>query len=175
VGKTYNKLRKRLYAHINECKSNNKSYKINWIKSLLNNNKVPIISTIDIVPTSEWQYWEIYWIEQFKQWGFNLTNISKGGYDNSYKRSDQTKDRMRKSKLGISLSEEHKTKISKSVKEDWDNNPREVDKSIILSKEDLYQKYIVENLSMPKLSKFFGCSKKTIFNNLKDNNISKDK
>jgi group I intron endonuclease len=175
VGKT-NSTRRRLYSHINECKGNKTSHKINWIKSLLENDKSPLIAIIDKVDISEWQFWESFWIEQFKQWGCRLTNLTKGGDGGlGYKHTISAKKKMRKSKLGISLSEEHKTKISKSVKEDWDNNPREVDKSIILSKEDLYQKYIVENLSMPKLSKFFGCSKKTIFNNLKDNNISKDK
>lgn len=116
IGKTCNQLRKRLYAHINECKSNNKSHKISWIKSIVLNDKVPIISIIDIVPTSEWVFWEKYWIEQFKQWGFNLTNISKGGYENNYKRSNQTRDRMRKSKLGITLSEEHKKKYQNPLK-----------------------------------------------------------
>ena len=40
VGKTYNQLRKRLYSHLNECKTGNKSHKINWIKSLLSNSNV---------------------------------------------------------------------------------------------------------------------------------------
>jgi hypothetical protein len=35
VGKTKQFLKKRLYAHIIECKSERISYKINWIKSLL--------------------------------------------------------------------------------------------------------------------------------------------
>ena len=175
IGKTCNQLRKRLYAHINECKSDNKSHKISWIKSILLNDKAPIISIIDIVPTSEWEFWEKYWIEQFKQWGFNLTNISKGGYENNYKRSNQTRDRMRKSKLGITLSEEHKKKISKSVKDNWKDNPREFDKKYIIDRDLLYNKYIIENLSMPKLSKIFDCSPTTVFRNLKDNNISKDK
>ena len=175
IGKTYNKLRKRLYAHINECKSDNKSHKISWIKGLLSNGEIPVISIIDIVPTDDWQFWEQYWIEQFKQWGFNLTNIAKGGYDNSYNRSDKTKKKMRDSKLGKPLSEEQKEKISKSVKEDWKNNPREVEKYIIITKEELFQRYIIENLSMPKLSKLFGCSKATIFRNLHEHGIKKGK
>lgn len=35
VGKTKNHLRKRLYAHIKESKSDSKSYKNNWIRSLI--------------------------------------------------------------------------------------------------------------------------------------------
>ena len=175
VGKT-NSTKSRLYSHIKECNSIRISHKINWIKSLLSKGERPIISIIDVVPISEWQYWEKYWIEQFKQWGFNLTNQTEGGDGGKgYKHTDLAKDNMRKSKLGKPLSEEHKEKISKSVKEDWKNNPREVERIIILSKEDLYQKYIIENLSMPKLAKFYNCSENVIFNNLKEHNIKKDK
>lgn len=39
----------------------------------------PIIEIIDEVPVSEWEFWEIYWISQFKTWGFDLTNGTEGG------------------------------------------------------------------------------------------------
>lgn len=32
----------------------------------------------------DWSCFEIYWIGQIKIWGFNLTNIRKGGEDNHY-------------------------------------------------------------------------------------------
>ena len=35
------------------------------------------LSIIDEV--EDWKYWEEYWIEQFKVWGFNLLNQNKGG------------------------------------------------------------------------------------------------
>ena len=178
IGKTYNHLRKRLYAHINECKGDNKSHKISWIKSLLSNNEIPVISTIDIVPTNEWEFWEKYWIDQFRQWGFNLTNIAPGGYDNSYIRSEKTKKKMRYSKLGTKLPEEHKMKISEGVKKkfiDVPNYNKSSDKKHIIDKDFLYQKYIIDNLSIPKLSKILNVSEKTIFNNLKEYGIKKDK
>ena len=34
---------------------------------------------IDEVEDNEWKFWECYWIEQFKQWGFKLTNLNNGG------------------------------------------------------------------------------------------------
>ena len=40
IGKS-NTPRKRLYSHIIECKTDRKSHKISWIKSLLNKNEVP--------------------------------------------------------------------------------------------------------------------------------------
>lgn len=175
IGKT-NSTKRRLYSHIKECNSIRISHKINWIKSLLSKGERPIISIIDVVLISEWQYWEKYWIEQFKQWGFNLTNQTEGGDGGQgYKHTYLAKKKMRDSKLGKPLSEEQKEKISKSVKEDWKNNPREVEKGIIITKDELYQRYIIENLSMPKLSKLFGCSKATIFRNLHEHGIKKDK
>ena len=179
VGKTYNQLRKRLYSHLNECKSGNKSHKINWIKSLLSNNEIPVISIIDTVPTNQWQFWEQYWIEQFKQWGFNLTNIAKGGYDNSYKRSDKTKEKMRSSKLGTKLSVEHKKNISDSVKlkakENALYNRGKGNSKSIIEKELLYQKYIIENLSLNKCASFFGFSKKKIFLHITEYGFKKEK
>ena len=37
------------------------------------------LEIIDEVPVDEWMYWEKYWIEQFRQWGFKLVNGNKGG------------------------------------------------------------------------------------------------
>jgi hypothetical protein len=37
------------------------------------------INEIDLVKESEWKFWESYWIEQFKNWGFDLLNKNQGG------------------------------------------------------------------------------------------------
>lgn len=34
---------------------------------------------IDEIEDSKWKFWECYWIEQFRQWGFKLENKNKGG------------------------------------------------------------------------------------------------
>lgn len=34
---------------------------------------------LDKVREDEWKFWESYWIEQFRQWGFILENKNKGG------------------------------------------------------------------------------------------------
>lgn len=34
---------------------------------------------IDEVLENEWKFWECYWIQQFKAWGFELTNLNNGG------------------------------------------------------------------------------------------------
>jgi len=178
IGKT-SYIKQRLYAHIKECKSNGKSHKISWIKSLLNKDLRPIIEIIDEVPISEWEYWECYWIEQFKSWGFNLVNLTKGGGGgNGYRHTNDSKEVMKHKKIGIPLSEPHKDKISEGVKEKIKLDPNYnkcYDKTHLIDKDLLYQKYITENLSMPKTAKFFNVSEKTIFTNLKNYNIIKDK
>jgi len=179
VGKT-NTVRKRLYAHIIECKTDRTTHKISWIKSLLSNNKKPNISILDEVENDEWEYWEQYWILQLRSWGFNLTNIATGGIcGNDYKRNDDTKIKMRKSKLGTKLSQEHKDNISNSIKMLANENPlynRGLGNSrIILDKDELYQKYIIENLSLNKCAKHFKCSKKLVFRNITEHNFKKNR
>ncbi len=41
--------------------------------------KDTIIEIIDIVESKDWKFWESYWIEQFKCWGFKLKNKNNGG------------------------------------------------------------------------------------------------
>src|SRR3989344_4471150 len=76
VGKS-NKPKRRYYKHCS--KSNKNTHKVNWINKLLNENKKPILEIIDEVPIEDWQFWEVYWVSQFKTWGFNLTNNTNGG------------------------------------------------------------------------------------------------
>lgn len=179
IGKTKNHIRKRLYAHIKESKGDSKSYKNNWIKYLTSKGERPIIEVIDEVPEEEWEFWEQYWIFQFKCWGFNLTNLSSGGYNNNYKRNIYTRGKMRKSKLGTKLPEEQKKKISDSIKNLAKENPYynrgKGNSRISLDKELLYQLYIVENLSTTKIANKLKFSKKKIWDSLQEHSIYKDK
>lgn len=80
IGKTSQSLDKRLCSHCTDFNLNrNVSYKNSWIKRLKTQNKRPIIELLDIVNEEDWQFWEKYWISQFKTWGFNLTNMTLGG------------------------------------------------------------------------------------------------
>lgn len=79
VGKTTN-LSKRLNRHINESKKSTTSHKKAWIKGLLKNGLKPKLEVIDeILENDDWKFWEIYWIEQLRAWGFKLTNETEGG------------------------------------------------------------------------------------------------
>ena len=76
IGKT-NNISKRYSAHLND---KSKSYKNSWIKSLLNEDLLPVIEILEEFDNELLCYnAEIYWIEQFKSWGFNLTNLQTGG------------------------------------------------------------------------------------------------
>ena len=58
-----------------------------------------------------WKYWECYWIEQFKQWGFQLENKNNGGGGpSSY--TEEQKQKMRKPRIKGTGD-----KISKTLKD----------------------------------------------------------
>jgi ribonuclease BN (tRNA processing enzyme) len=79
VGKTTSELKTRFDSHC--CNQNiyRKNYSAQWIKSLILQNKKPIIEIIEIVEDNIWQEKEKYWIKKFKQEGFKLTNMTEGG------------------------------------------------------------------------------------------------
>jgi len=79
VGKTTN-FKKRFYQHTNKKiqEYSRKRYLSNWLLKLINNNKKPIMTIIDETE-DDWKTLEIYWISQFKSWGFNLVNLTIGG------------------------------------------------------------------------------------------------
>jgi len=79
IGKTKN-LKDRLSRHMQP--SNLKRLwnpKNKWLKYLKNNNLMPIMEFLDQGDEDNIDDLEIYWISQFKQWGFNLKNSTIGG------------------------------------------------------------------------------------------------
>ena len=103
VGQTI-RVKNRLSEHCNSSKLKKKTHKNNWIKSILLMGFKPIFNIIEEVEDIDANWSEIYWISQFKSWGFNLTNGTDGGaYDNANRK-------------GAKLTEEHKLKLSKSTK-----------------------------------------------------------
>lgn len=60
------------------CKG--KSLKSNWIKSLLSKEQKPIMTLIDSCNTrEEVNIKEKYWIIKYRDWGFDLKNMTDGG------------------------------------------------------------------------------------------------
>jgi hypothetical protein len=98
VGKS-NEPSRRLSEHLLE---NTNTYKVNWIKSL--GEVHPNLITLDEVPMSEWGFWESYYIDLFRSWGFRLVNLTNGGD-------------------GVSnMSTEMKNRISNTLKTYYNNN-----------------------------------------------------
>lgn len=95
IGMTTKTLKRRIREHMAESKKG-KNRRCKWIRSLVKIELKPKIEFLDEVCTELGNQTEIYWIEQFKHWGFNLVNGTKGGSGIS----------------GYCLSEEHKRKIS---------------------------------------------------------------
>lgn len=75
VGKSNNP-NKRLYCHLGRTEKN---HKYSWLINLNKEGLKPILHIIDEVSISDWKFWEIYWISQFRTWGFDLTNLTDGG------------------------------------------------------------------------------------------------
>lgn len=76
VGKTKYSLHSRLCKHL---LSKERNHRANWIKGLQTRNLKPLIELLEEVEDQNWQFWEKYWISQFKTWGFNLVNLTEGG------------------------------------------------------------------------------------------------
>lgn len=164
IGKT-NNLKRRLSAHVSRArKTNSNSHKNNWVRKILNEGNKPLIEILEEVPTDNWEEYEIYWIEQFKNWGFRLLNTCEGG--------EGAKTGPRKP-----LPDKHKKLISKSLRKTAKERP-EIYKNrerISIDKDELYQKYITDNLSIPKCADYFKCSWSKIQKSIKEYKIKKDK
>lgn len=127
VGKTSYSLNDRLAKHL--C-IKEKNYRGNWIRKLLNLKQKPIIEILEEVTESSWKKSEIFWIEQMKNWGFNLVNLTKGGESGII--SIQCREACIKSIKGKVMSKEEKLRRSL-------NSPKS--KIIIAEKESKYTEY----------------------------------
>lgn len=109
VGKTTN-LKRRTYQHFNikVCKKLGNRHLGNWLLSILNNNLKPKLEVLEEC-TDNWIKCEQYWIEQFKHWGFDLLNITKGGEGFGHKHSEESKRKMSLAQKGLSKNFSEKT------------------------------------------------------------------
>ncbi len=90
VGKANNPA-KRLSVHKADKTSRKNPHLYRWIKK--NNISLEVIDEVSVVG---WQFWEQWYIELFRTWGFCLLNLTKGGDGcDGYKHSDETKAKMK--------------------------------------------------------------------------------
>jgi hypothetical protein len=76
IGKTKYSLKTRLCKHLITYEKNHRA---NWIRKLQKENLKPIIELLEEVDEDNWKSAEIYWIFQFRTWGFRLLNATEGG------------------------------------------------------------------------------------------------
>jgi group I intron endonuclease len=75
-------------VYIGKTKNNRKN---NHIKTFGNNIDYDYIDEINSLKHNDWEPLETYWIEQFRQWGFEIMNIRKKGGSGPDFHSDETK------------------------------------------------------------------------------------
>jgi group I intron endonuclease len=173
IGKTRQDLKKRLTAHL--CESRNSNTKKNtWLKSLKKKGLKPKIEELDFVLESEWEFWEKYWISQFRTWGFELKNTDDGGKGQSsefMKKNNpmfkkECRDKMAKSLLGNQFakgykhSEETRRKVKENASKFWlgKNRDKETIKKMSRSKSRPILQFDLNN----NLIKKFYCVKEAV-------------
>lgn len=95
VGKTGNKIEKRLQRHLRVARSGALGHRNNWIRSVLAGGAVPEIRLLEIVSGNGSEA-ERKWIASFRAKGASLCNCTDGGEGTS----------------GLVFSEDHRKKIS---------------------------------------------------------------
>lgn len=125
IGKT-DRPNKRYLEHIRKPKYQI-TYKDNWIYGLLLHSQKPEMLILDIVPKNNFGFWENFYIDLFKSYGFKLTNLVPGGgggnfgYEINKKISeklkgrivsDEVKENIRKGHIGLNHNNDTILKFS---------------------------------------------------------------
>lgn len=80
IGKTKMTLARRIWHHIKEAKTSRKNtYKLNWIRSILDKGNEPIIFVLRETNEESWRKDETECISEALKSGINLTNLTAGG------------------------------------------------------------------------------------------------
>lgn len=113
VGFTSKTLEKRLNGHIYAARFmlSDTSHRMNWIRSILNSDKIPVIKLVEIVSEGIWQERERFWISHFRSIGCDLTNSCDGGIG-TINPSKETREKMSAANRGRILSDKTREKIS---------------------------------------------------------------
>lgn len=117
IGKT-NNLNRRYKRHI--CRYtliNENTLKSKWILSLLEDGSSPLMDVIDDGNDEDIDDLEVFWISQFKYWGFDLTNMTDGG--DGFKGDNKSQIRNEYSRFLIKMNNKNRKDI---IQFDMKNN-----------------------------------------------------
>lgn len=141
VGKSDNP-QQRFKEHLRKSKYK-KTYKDNWLTQLIESSQIPELLILDKVPFANFGFWEDFYIDLFKSFGFKLTNIAPGGGGGNFGDIVNKK-----------ISEKLKGRI---INDEWKNNIRN---SSIGRK---HNKETIENFSKQRMgdgNSMFGLKRK---------------
>lgn len=100
----------------NQCNEHSKTWRSNWIQSVLKRGKRPQISILQSLENNEdWQEAEKEWIKKGKEMGWKLTNGTDGG-DGLVNPSEEVRQKIIKTWTGRKHSEETKRLIGEKSK-----------------------------------------------------------
>jgi hypothetical protein len=112
-------------------KTNSLSIRLKSHKRNLGNNI--FIEEIDLIPFSEWKFWEQHYISLFKSWGYLLLNKNPGGGGLS-KMGESSKNLIKNKLIGREYPQEWKDKLSQIMTGKPKNHPPDRGKKISLAK-----------------------------------------
>ena len=129
VGKTVKEnIVTRLGEHIQEAKRGRKNHRLNWIRSILDKGKIPIIEKIDECIWKESQGLETYYITYYKNLGYDLVNETEGGEGNlGYTPSKETVEKRKKS-IRSKLPKVYQYDLKGNFIKEWNNAPEAAEK-----------------------------------------------
>ena len=120
IGKTID-INRRYKEHI-QTHRNRKSKKNSWVISLIKNGMQPIFEILEECEETNWVEREVYWIQYYKDLGFDLKNMTLGGESNDgyvFTKEDRLKQsKAQKLRHKIKpFSKETRKKLSEKAKE----------------------------------------------------------
>ncbi len=104
----------RFKKHIEESKRKATSHKHKWLRSLFAENKIPELLILDTVFTADANFWERFYILEYRKLGCKLTNHTDGGDGGAM--SPDVIEKIRQHSLGRKASLLQKQTISTIMK-----------------------------------------------------------
>lgn len=89
--------------------------------------KIEIVEILNEDDSKNWKFWEKYWISQFRQWGFKLTNLTNGGDGVEGCKFPKRKPHSELTKLKISIANK---KVNRTT--EWINKVAEANKKAVI-------------------------------------------